>query len=158
MSHVINILSLLTFLSPGSFVKFHSTLSDHSWRGNVVSEMSLGFKVRQCMCAQSLQLCLTLCNPMDYSPPGSSVHGILQARRLEWVAIPSSGGSSRSWDPIHVSCVFCITGRFFTAEPLRMPKVRLTKVQILVLTQGITVNRFLWFGFLICKMKLSSVL
>ena len=37
------------------------------------------------------QLCLTLCNPMDCSPPGSSVHGILQARILEWVAIPSPG-------------------------------------------------------------------
>ena len=36
------------------------------------------------------QSCLTLCNPMDYSPQGSSVHGILQARILEWVAIPFS--------------------------------------------------------------------
>ena len=36
------------------------------------------------------QLCLTLCNPMDSSPPGSSVHRILQARILEWVAMPSS--------------------------------------------------------------------
>ena len=35
-------------------------------------------------------LCLTLCDPMDYSPPGSSVHEILQARILEWVAMPSS--------------------------------------------------------------------
>ena len=41
--------------------------------------------------AKSLQLCLTLC---DYSPPGPSVHGILQARVLEWVAVPSSRGSS----------------------------------------------------------------
>ena len=40
------------------------------------------------------QLCLTLCDHMDYSPLGSSVHGILQARTLEWVAIPSSRGSS----------------------------------------------------------------
>ena len=40
------------------------------------------------------QSCLTLFNPMDYSPPGSSVHGILQARLLEWVAIPFSRGSS----------------------------------------------------------------
>ena len=40
------------------------------------------------------KLCPTLCNPMDYSPPGSSVHGILQARVLEWVAISSSKGSS----------------------------------------------------------------
>ena len=36
---------------------------------------------------QSLQLCLTLCNPMDHGPPGSSVHGIFQARVLEWVAV-----------------------------------------------------------------------
>ena len=41
------------------------------------------------------QSCLTICNPMDYSLPGSSVHGILQARMLEWVAIPFSRGSSR---------------------------------------------------------------
>ena len=40
------------------------------------------------------QSCLTLCDPMDCSPPGSSVHGIFQARILEWVAIPFSGGSS----------------------------------------------------------------
>ena len=44
-----------------------------------------------CVCAQ---LHLTLCDPMDCSPPGSSVHGILQARTLEWVAISSSTGSS----------------------------------------------------------------
>ena len=39
------------------------------------------------------QSCLTLCNPTDYSQPGSSVHGILQARILKWVAMPSSRGS-----------------------------------------------------------------
>ena len=43
-----------------------------------------------CMRAKSLQSCPTLCNPMDYSPPGSSVHGIFQARILEWVAMPFS--------------------------------------------------------------------
>ena len=45
------------------------------------------------------QLCPTLCNLMDYIPPGSSVHGILQARILEWVSMPSSRGSSppRDW-------------------------------------------------------------
>ena len=42
------------------------------------------------MPAQSLQSRLTHCDPMDYSPPGSSVHGILQARTLEWVTMPSS--------------------------------------------------------------------
>ena len=107
------------------------------------------------MCSAASVVSATL-QPVDGSLPVSSAHGILWARILEWVATPSSGGSSRSWDPIYVSCVFCITGRFFTTEPLRMPKVRLTKVQILVLTQGITVNRFLRFRFFICKMKLSS--
>ena len=43
-----------------------------------------------CVHGKSLQLCLTLCNPMDCSPPGSSVHGILQARMWEWVALLSS--------------------------------------------------------------------
>ena len=52
-----------------------------------------------CACAKSLQSCLTLCNPMDYSPPGSSVHRILQARILAWVAISFSRRSfqSRDW-------------------------------------------------------------
>ena len=43
------------------------------------------------MHTQSLQSFRTLCDPMDCSPPGSSVHGILQARILEWVVMPSSG-------------------------------------------------------------------
>ena len=46
-----------------------------------------------CMCAKMLQLCPTFCDPMDCSPPGSSVHGILQARTLEWaLAMPSCRG------------------------------------------------------------------
>ena len=57
------------------------------------------------MCAQSLQSCPTLCNPMDYILPDSSVHGILQARILDWVAVPSSRGSSQLRDQIHVSCL-----------------------------------------------------
>ena len=55
--------------------------------------------------AKSLQLCPTLCDPMDCSPPGSSVHGILQARTLEWVAISSSRGSSQPRDrALHLLC------------------------------------------------------
>ena len=46
--------------------------------------------------AGSLQLCQTLCDPMGCSQPGSSVYGILQARTLEWVAVPSCGGSSQT--------------------------------------------------------------
>ena len=57
------------------------------------------------------QLCPTLCNPMDCSPPGSSVHGILQVSILEWIGVPFSRGSSwpRDW-----TGVSWIAGRFFT--------------------------------------------
>ena len=51
------------------------------------------------------QLCLTLCDPMAWSPPGFSVHGILQARILEWVTIPFSRGSSQPRDQTQVSCI-----------------------------------------------------
>ena len=51
------------------------------------------------------KLCLTLCNPMDCSPPGSSVHGIIPARILGWVAMPSSRGSSQSRDRTHISSI-----------------------------------------------------
>ena len=61
-----------------------------------------------CSCTKSLQPCLTLCSPMNYSPPVSSVLGILQARILEWVAMPSSRGSSRPRDQTWVFYIFCI--------------------------------------------------
>ena len=57
------------------------------------------------------QLCLTLSNPMDSSPPGSSVHGILQARILEWVAILFSRGSFQPRDRTRVCCT---VDKFFT--------------------------------------------
>ena len=55
--------------------------------------------------------CPTLCDPMDWSPPGSSVHGIFQARILQWVAIPFSRGYSWPRNRILISC---IAGWFFT--------------------------------------------
>ena len=61
-----------------------------------------------CMHAQS---CLTLCNPMDYSPPDASIHGVFQARILEWVVIPFSRGSSQSRDRTDVTSIFCIGKR-----------------------------------------------
>ena len=57
------------------------------------------------------QSCLTLCDPMDYSLPGSSVHGVLQERILEWVAIPFFRGSSQPRDQSQISC---IARKFFT--------------------------------------------
>ena len=70
-------------------------------------------------CAHLLQSCPTLCDPMDCSLPGSSVHGISQARILEWVAMPSSRGSSRPRDPSRISYVSCIGSRFFTISAAR---------------------------------------
>ena len=46
--------------------------------------------IESCVYAQSLQSCLILCDPVDHGPPGSSVHGILHPRILEWVAMPFS--------------------------------------------------------------------
>ena len=63
--------------------------------------MLLGFvRLCVCMCAKLLQSYLILCDPIDYSPPGSSVHGILQVRTPEW--LPSSRQSSwpRDWPPL----------------------------------------------------------
>ena len=62
------------------------------------------------------QSCVTICDPMDCSPPISSVHGILQARILEGIAIPFSRGSCRLRD---WTWVFCIAGRFFTISATR---------------------------------------
>ena len=66
-----------------------------------------------CVCKHVLvaQSCPTLCDPMDCSTPGSSVHEIFQARILEWVAISFSRGSSQPKDRTQVSCT---ASRFFT--------------------------------------------
>ena len=66
-------------------------------------------KVKESEVSQS---CLTLCDPMDCSLPDSSVHGIFQARVLEWIAISVSRGSSQPRDRTRVSCT---VGRRFTA-------------------------------------------
>ena len=60
------------------------------------------------MCAESLQSCPTLCDPTDCSPPGFTVHRILQGRILEWMAMPSSRGSSLPRDRTLISCISCI--------------------------------------------------
>ena len=74
--------------------------------GEAPSAGSLGRELGLlCMCAQS---CPTPCNPMDCSPPGSSVQGIFQARILQWVAISFSRRSSQPRDQTHISCISCI--------------------------------------------------
>ena len=82
-------------------------LNDKYMQGTMLNASVTSFgshKSHACVHAKSLWLCLTLCNPMNCSPPGSSVHGILQARILEWVVMPSRG-SSRPRDRTHVSCL-----------------------------------------------------
>ena len=72
---------------------------------------STGHEFEQTLSVLFAQSCPTLCDPVDCSPPGSSVHGTLQARILEWIAIPFSRGSSWPRDQTWVSC---IADGFFT--------------------------------------------
>ena len=91
-----------------TWLKWHSR---HRYIGSYIHVFPMYERVE--LVAQS---CLTLCNSMDCNPPGSSVHGILQARTLEWVAMPSSRGSSlhrnRTW-------FSHIAGGFFTVWTTR---------------------------------------
>ena len=81
-----------------------------------------GLPERTCLHACSVtQFCLTLCDPMDCSPPRSSVHGILQARIREWVLSPGDLPSP-GIEPVSSA----LAGRFFTTEPPRKPSNYLT--------------------------------
>ena len=106
------------------------------------------------------QLCLTLCNPMDYSPPGSSVHGIIQARILEWVAISFSRGSSQPRDQTWVSCT---EGRFFTVWATRLTLISFSQFEYSVfsnrpscLSASLTSGHLCWLPlYLECPPYLS---
>ena len=78
-----------------TYVLCHQSLHQSPW--------SLLFPLWSCCLVA--KLCPTLCDPMDYNLPGSSVHGISQSRILEWVAIPFSRGSSWPRDRTHISCI-----------------------------------------------------
>ena len=92
-----------------------------------------------CLVTQS---CLTLCDPMDCSLPGSSIPGILQARILKWIAMPSSSGSSQPRDRTQV---FYIAGRFFTIWATREAHFSTRCLCILVIIK-VSVQQFqyLW--------------
>ena len=103
-----------------------------NWTTTTVITLFLVFKVTSictpswlCVCAKLLQSCQALCDPMDCSPPGSSVHRILQARILEGIVISFSKGSSWPRDPTGVSYV-SYTGRLLLLLLLsRFSRVRL---------------------------------
>ena len=86
---------------------------------------SLG-SVHPLTCSQSLQPCLTLCDPMDGNLPSSSVHGIFQARILERVATPCSRESFRPRDQTHISYVSCIAVGSLPPAPLGKPLIVLS--------------------------------
>ena len=99
------------------WIIFHWTCSKINAKGSSSGMFFRGMVcVCVCVCVCVTQLCSSLCNPMDCSPPASPVGGILQARILEWVAILFSRVSSRPWDRTLVSY---IAGRFFTAWATR---------------------------------------
>ena len=83
------------------------------------------------------QSCLILCDPVDYSLPGSSVHGIFQARILEWDAISFFKGSSWSRSRTQVSC---ITGRFFTVWVTREAEADIINILTLKMRKLINLN------------------
>ena len=89
--------------------------------------LSCSYCMSDCVCAQS---CQTLCNSMGCSPPGSSVHGILQARILEWVAISFSRGSS--W-PRDGTGSPGLEGGFFTVWATREALLHIHKYKIFLL-------------------------
>ena len=72
----------------------------------------------------SAQSCLTFCDFLDCSPPGSSVHGTFQARILEWISISSSRESFPSSNQTLFAYICCIAGIFFATEPLEKPNVQ----------------------------------
>ena len=112
------ILSVQTKLLAVQFVI--RALEMWDWKRHHVPGVRSMTNNNNCCCHCSVaQSCLTLCYSLDWSSPGSSAHGILQARILEWVAIFFSRGSSWPRDQTWVSCVSSITGGFFICWAIR---------------------------------------
>ena len=85
---------------------------------DMVIDVSKSVCLSMCVHAKSLQSCPTFFNPMDYSPLGSPVHGILQARVLEWVAFPPPENlSNQGTEPMSLIYIYpALAGRFFTTS------------------------------------------
>ena len=88
------------------------------------------------MYAKSLQSCLTLCDPMDCNLPGTSVHGILQARIVEWVAMPSSKNlPDPGIEPVSLKYLLHCQAHFLPLVPLGKPQVFRAKLRIYIRVQ-----------------------
>ena len=98
----------------GQFLKSNLNHHEHDYLPQYNTFPMSIWRKGDCTHAKSLRWCPTLCNLMDYSPSGSSVQGILQARILEWVPCPSPGDlSSPGIEPISLTFP-ALPGRFFT--------------------------------------------
>ena len=102
----------------GTHARYNILSYGEMWKNILKKEKKSWFGNRKVK-SEVAQLCPTLCDPVDCSPPGSSIHGILQARILEWVAISFSRGSSRPRDGTQVSH---IAGRSFNLWATRKQK------------------------------------
>ena len=110
--------------------------------------------------AKSLQLCLTLCNPVVCSPPGFSFHRILQARRLEWVSISFSMRSFQLRDRTCISYISCIGKRVLPLAPPGKPSFIYQSYRNLtfciVYLSLFTIFFTGIFSLLICKLQLHT--
>ena len=110
--------------------------------GKAVGSRSTSISSTCCGCIKVkvlvAQLCLTFCDPMNCSPPGSSVHGILQARILEWVAIPFS---RESFGPRDRTPISCIAIRFFTIAPSEHRDLLSHQMWMMIPSPGRTLGR-----------------
>ena len=113
-----------------SLLQHHSSKASILWHSAFFTvQLSHPYRV-VCVCVCVTQSCLTLCNPMDCSPPGSFVRGILQARILQWVAISFSShtglGSCKSWSShFHqmINIQLCLHACFSLKTPYLMSVV-----------------------------------
>ena len=132
------------------------------------------------MCALVAQSCLILCDPMDCSPLGSSVHGVLQARIVEWVDMPSSKGSSQPRDWTLVSCteggLYHLSHQGSLPEIISAPRcfkflnnsleqgycleweIRQGDLHVFFLTVNSTTQFFLFVYFFLSSMEVKKVL
>ena len=93
--------------------------------------------LHMCVHAKSLQSCPTLCNPMNYRPPVSSVHEILQARILEWVAMPPEDFPNPRIEPMSLTSLALVSGFFITSATWEaLYALKLAKFYLLFRTQS----------------------
>ena len=113
------------------------------------------------MCVQLLQPWLTLWDPVDYSPPGSSVHEILQARILEWVTMPSSRESSwlRDWSSLlrllHWKASLCIYYMYIQGTCICIIYTHLLNVHIFVWSTYIQTHTYIMQCLIWCRLRVN---